>query len=250
MPAVVVRPRLLEPLEVRVEVGLREERRAVDPGELRVLLVAAPVRPREPGEPKRLDRRGVLEVRPAAEVGEVALRVERDVAVGGVDELDLVRLPLGLEPRPRLVARRLEALPGPPLLELARDLRLDRLQVGLVDRLGELEVVVEAVVDRRTDRDLHARVQPAHGLGEQVRRRVAQHGERVGIVAVARREDLERRAVRKRQPEVARLAVDPGQHGLLRELRADRAGGVERARPVGELERRAVWKRDVHVTRG
>ena len=93
-------------------------------------------------------------------------------------------------------------------------------------------------------------MQPAHGLGEQVRRRVAQHGERVGIVAVARREDLERRAVGKRQPEVARLAVDPGQHGLLRELRADRAGGVERARPVGELERRAVWERDVHVTRG
>ena len=42
-PAVVVRPRLLEPLEIRVEVGLREERRPVDPGQLRVLLVAAPV---------------------------------------------------------------------------------------------------------------------------------------------------------------------------------------------------------------
>ena len=48
--AVVVRPRLLEPLEVRVEVGLREERRSVDPGQLRVLLVAAPVRAGEPGE--------------------------------------------------------------------------------------------------------------------------------------------------------------------------------------------------------
>ena len=55
-PAVVVRPRLLEPLEVCVEVGLGEERGAVDPGELRVLLVAAPVRAREPRQLDRLDR--------------------------------------------------------------------------------------------------------------------------------------------------------------------------------------------------
>ena len=43
-PAVVARARLLEPLEVRVEVGLRVERRPVDPRQLRVLLVTAPVR--------------------------------------------------------------------------------------------------------------------------------------------------------------------------------------------------------------
>ena len=49
-------------------------------------------------------------MRPAAEVGEVALRVERDVALGGVDELDLVVLALGLEALPRLVARDLLAL--------------------------------------------------------------------------------------------------------------------------------------------
>ena len=34
-PAVVALPRLLEPLEMRVEVGLRVERRAVDPRQLR-----------------------------------------------------------------------------------------------------------------------------------------------------------------------------------------------------------------------
>ena len=42
-PAVVALPRLLEPLEVRVEIGLRVEGGAVDPGQLRVVLVAAPV---------------------------------------------------------------------------------------------------------------------------------------------------------------------------------------------------------------
>ena len=48
-------------------------------------------------------------MRPAAEVGELGpllrqLRVERDVALGRVDELDLVRLALGFEARLRLVA--------------------------------------------------------------------------------------------------------------------------------------------------
>ena len=42
-------------------------------------------------------------MRAAAEIGEVALRVERDRALGGADELDLVRLALGLEPRASLV---------------------------------------------------------------------------------------------------------------------------------------------------
>ena len=43
-PAVVALARLLERCEVRVEVGLRVERGAVDAGQLRVVLVAAPVR--------------------------------------------------------------------------------------------------------------------------------------------------------------------------------------------------------------
>ena len=99
-----------------VEVLLRVERRAVDPRQLRVALVAAPVRAREAGELERLDRRRVLEVRAAAEVGEVALRVERDRAVGVLRELDLVRLTLGLEAGDRVLARELLARParGPP----------------------------------------------------------------------------------------------------------------------------------------
>src|SRR6476659_11490681 len=109
--AMVARFRLLERSEVRLEVALVVERRAVDPGQLRVLLVAAPVRAGQARQLHRLDRRGVLEVRPAAEVGELALRIQRDVALGGVDELDLVGLTLRLEAPLRLVARDLLARP-------------------------------------------------------------------------------------------------------------------------------------------
>ena len=156
-PAVVALLRLLEQLQARVEVLLAEERGAVDPGQLRVVRVAAPVGAGERGELERLDRRRVLEVRAAAEVGEVALRIERDRALGGVDELDLVRLALGLEPRAGLVGRDLLALPRASLGELAVHLGLDRLEVGVVDRRREVEVVVEAVLDRRPDRHLDAR---------------------------------------------------------------------------------------------
>ena len=235
-PAMVACARLLEPLEVRVEVGLRVERRAVDARQLRLRRVAAPVRAGEAGELERLDRLRVLQVRAAAEIGEVALRVERDVAFGGVDELDLVRLVLGGEARLRLVARDLLARPLAAFLQLLRDLRLDPLEILLADRLREVEVVVEAVLDRRADRDLHARIEPPDRLGEQVRRRVAEHGERVGIRRVARRQELDPVAVGERRAQILHRAVRAYEHRLLGELRPDRARGVEAGRAVGKLE--------------
>ena len=75
-PPVVAPLRLLQPLEVGVEIGLRVERCPVDARQLRVVLVAAPVRAREARELDRLDRLRVLQVRAAAEVGELTLRVE------------------------------------------------------------------------------------------------------------------------------------------------------------------------------
>ena len=242
--------RLLEPLQVRVEVGLREEGRAVDPRQLRVLLVAAPVRAGEAGELDRLDRLRVLEVRAAAEVGEVALRVERDVSFGRVDELDLVVLALLGEELLGFVGGDLPALPGPALLELALDLRLDLLERVLADRLRELEVVVEAVLDRRPDRDLRAGIEPPDGLGQQVRRRVAEDVERVGIVSVARRQDLDRLAVLERQPQVLQLPVRAHENGLLSELGADRGGRVETRRAVGKFEFGGVGKKDLHDRAG
>ena len=149
----------------------------------------------------------------------------------------------------RLVARDLSALAVAPLGDLALHLGLDPLEVGLVDRLGELEVVVEAVRDRRADGDLDAGIQAANRLGEQVRGRVAEHVERVRVVGVTGRQDLEVLSIRERQPEVPRRAVDARQHGLLGELRADRPGRVEAGRAVGELELGVVRQDDLHRRR-
>ena len=235
-PPVVSLLRLLEPLEVRVEVGLRVERRPVDPRQLRVVLVAAPVGAGKPGQLDRLDRLRVLEVRAAAEVGEVALRVERDVALRGVDELDLVVLALLGKQALGLVGGDLLPLPGPAFLQLALDLRLDLLERVLADRLRELEVVVEAVLDRWPDRDLGAGIQAADGLGEQMGRGVAEDVERVRILRVARRQDLDRLAVLEREPHVLDTAVRADEHGFLGQFRPDRGSRVEPRCPFRELQ--------------
>ncbi len=70
-------------------------------------------------------------------------------------------------------------------------------------------------------------------LGEDVGRRVTQHVERVGIRRVAGGQELDPLAVGERQPQVLHRAVRAHEHGLLGELRADRARGVEPRRAVG-----------------
>ena len=240
----------LEALEIGVQIGLGVEGGAVDPRQLLVVLVAAPVRAGQGRELDRLDRLRILEVRAAAEIGEPSLRIERDLALGGVDELHLVGLVLLEEALLRLGRGDLLALPRAALLELAQDLGLDPLEVLLADRLRELEVVVEAVLDRRPDRNLHARVEPAHRLGEQVRGRVAQHRERVRVVGVPRRQDLDRLPVRERQAEVLDRPVLADQHRLLGELRADCARGVEPGRTVGKFQFARIGKNDLHERSG
>ena len=102
----------------------------------------------------------------AAEVGELALRVERDRALGGVDQLDLVGLVLFGEEALGVLGADLLAVPRAALGELLADLLLDLLERVLADRLRELEVVVKAVLDRWADRDLRARVEAPDGFGE------------------------------------------------------------------------------------
>ena len=244
--AVVALPRLLEPLEMLGEILLRVEGRTVDPRELRLVRVAAPVRAGEPGELHRLDRLRVLQVRSTAEVSEVALGIERDLPVGGVDELDLVRLALLLEARLRLVARNLLARPFAPFLQLAVQLGLDPLELLLVQGLREVEVVVEPVLDRGPDGDLHAGVQATHCLGQQMRGRMPKHVERVRVARVARREDLDRLSVFERLPQVLHDAGCADEHRLLGELRPDRARGVEPGRAVGKLKLGVIGEDDVH----
>src|SRR5438093_2540684 len=111
--AVVALLRLFEPPQMLVELLLREPGGAVDALEHRVPLVAPPVGAggREELEVLHVARRG--HVRPAAEVDEVALPVERHAgSVDALEDLDLERLAALAEEADRLVARHLLPLEG------------------------------------------------------------------------------------------------------------------------------------------
>jgi hypothetical protein len=75
---------------------------------------------------------------------------------------------------------------------------------------------------------------------------VPEHGQRVGVVLVADGQDLDLLPVLERQAQILHGAVRAQEHGLLGELRADRARGVEPGRAVGQLQLGPVGEDDLH----
>ena len=122
----------------------------------------------------------IREVRPAAQVDEVTVAVERD---GGArrdpfDDLDLVALARGAEHLDGLVAVDLLALELEVGLDVLGHLGLDRGEVLLGEGTRHVEVVVEAVLDGGTDRDLGLGEEAFYGRGHDVRGAVVQRLER------------------------------------------------------------------------
>ena len=217
---------------------------------------------------------GARQVRAAAEVDELALAVDadgRDLVAGRLgrgdevlDELDLEGLVepqrqaggartglAGPEHRERLVHRQLVALHRQVLADDLRHLLLDAREVGLGDRLGKLEVVVEAALDGRPDGVLGAREQTGDGLRHDVRRGVALDVDGVGVVALEG-DDVELVAVVQRRGGVdeqgdVRLGGggDAARDGGFRQSRPDGRRRVAHGRAVVEFEGGAVGKGDV-----
>ncbi len=223
--AVVTPLRLREPLQVALELGLPSEGRPVDALQHLALLVAPPVGPGGVQQLEMLDLPGPVHVGPAAEVE------ERPVPVDG-DDLVVVELlePLELE---RVVA---EELPCLLLVDAAalegligghdlRHLGLEGLEVLGRERLVDLEVVVEAVVDGGAEPDPGARADLAHGGGQHVGGRVPEHGQGLGILL---REDAQPRVGEERLHQPDRLVVGDGGERGLGEARPDRRRDVTR----------------------
>ena len=253
-PAVIARLRLLDPLEVSLEILGREERGPVDPGQHLPGLVAPPIGAGDRVQLDRLDPPGRGPVRAPAEVLERPVAVERDgldafVRDEVLDQLDLVALALVAEDLDRLGNRHVAARELLVGGDVGAHRLLDRLQVGVGDPdvLGELEVVVEAVLDRRADRHLGPRVELLDRLGHDVGGVVADQRQRV-VVAIG--EDRDLAAVAQRRREVAELAVDGDRQRRLRQAGPDRGGGVGAGGAIGELERCAVGQFDGDRGRG
>ncbi len=246
----VARPRLLQHLEMSLEVLFGQERRSVDPREHLVALVAAPVRARDGQQLERLDAAGRRSMRAAAQVGEGPVPVERDgrhplVCDQVTDELDLVVLILGREALLGLGDRKLRALERLVRRHVLAHPLLDAGQVLVRDLhpLGKLEVVVEAVLDRRADRDLGPGIELHHGGRHHVRRVVA---DQVEGVRAAIGNDLHLLAVGQRGAEIRHVPVDPHRERGLRQAGADVTGQVGARRAVGQLLGGVVGECDLH----
>ena len=220
------------PVQVLLERLLRLPGGAVDALELLVLLVAAPVRRRGAHQLERRDPLGGRQVRAAAQVAPGDLAVAADVVVDGElagadlsrgtfdrlagrpvetsaafkpDQLDLVGLVLELVERVGVGGDP----PGEPLA-LLDDLAhpgLDLLEVLGHERGLDVEVVVEAVADRRPDPEPGVRVEVLDRLRHHVRGRVPQDVVAVGAVD---RDALDLVAVLELVGQVLERAVHAG----------------------------------------
>ena len=178
----------LDAREVRVEILLLEEGGAVNALQHLPLRVAAPIRAGRVRQLEVLEARRVGHVRAATEIDERTVGIRRDDLV--VSQLGE---PLELE---RIVGEQLLRLRASDLIAherilLGRDLPhlvLERGEILRRERLGDLEVVVESVVDRRTEPDLRVRAQAPDGGRQHVGGGMPEHVERP---RVAIREDAE-----------------------------------------------------------
>ena len=248
--AVVAALRLLQLVQVGVQRLLRLPGRAVDPLELLALLVAPPVGAGDPHQLEVAEPAGRGHVRPAAQVDErVGVAVRGDHWAAGVDFLGarlhglddlLLEGLVGKDLQP-LLGGVLVADEGLVLLDDRPHLRIDPVQVVVaeVGPVGQLEVVVEAVLDDRPDGVLGARPEPADGLGHDVGGRVPEDFP-AGVAVPGH--DGHLRPVGQRSPEVHLPAVHGGNDGRLGQPGADRLGELGRRRALGQLPRRSVGK--------
>ena len=159
--------------QILIELVLLRERDGVNSLEHLALAVAAPIRAAalRQLDGVALDAAGRVEVRAGAEIGKLALRVERDVRVKRkiVDELDLVGLVLLFHILDGFLARQLKALELQLFLADLAHLRLELFHDLRRKGKRRVEVIIEAVVDRRADGQLDLRMQPLDGLRQNVR---------------------------------------------------------------------------------
>ena len=235
--AVVAPARLREPLQVLVQRLSAEERGAVDTLQHLPAFVSPPVGARGGEQLEVLHFPGGRHVRPSAQVQERAVLVDRDHLVVGhlLQPLQLERV-IG-EELPALLLADAAPLEGEVGGDHLAHARLEGLQVFGREGFVHLEVVIEAVLDRGAEADTGAGTQLAHRGGQDVRGRVAQHGERVVVPAG---EDAYLGARGDRPSQVDHLVVDHGRQGGAGQSGADTGRDVGGAAAARRLDGAAV----------
>ena len=175
--AVVALLGLFQHHQVLVQHGLLGEGDAVDAGELLAGFVAPPVGAGKGEDLHGLDDLGVTQMRAAAQVGELAVGIVSDGTVFQFgDEFLLVLVALLGEIGHGIGLGDLDAAEVLLLAGELQHLVLDGLEIGIREGTAvHVHVIVEAVLDGRSDTELHAGEKGFQGLGHQVGRGVPEH---------------------------------------------------------------------------
>ena len=230
--SVVALCRLLQHVQVGIKFFLLLKRRAIDALQHLVLLTAAPVCACDTLQLKCLDLAGRDDMGACAEVGELALRIEGDHLVLGqiLNQLHLIVLTLLTEECNRLCTGNLAADKRQILLDDLLHFLFDITKIGIRQLVLHVEIVVEAILDRRSDRELHValRIQALHRLRHDVRRRMAQS---MAAALIVKGQHAQRSILRDRRRQIDNLAVEARRECFFRQGVAHSLDDVQYARP-------------------
>ena len=186
--------RLFQADEVLLQLLPRLEGHAVHALHLFPLLIAAPIRPRNAGEPEavRIDLIRLIHMRPAAKIREIPGLIHADFSHAAADKVRIAKIRDGrgsaglevakqfdfevLQHRSKHVAgsvdRHLRALEAKVLLHFVTHPFFNGLQIVGRERPVEVNIVEEAVFDHRSDAELRFRKQFLNARGHDVRQRM------------------------------------------------------------------------------
>ena len=185
-PAMIAALGLFQLQQISVEVFLPGEGGAVDAAQHRLVAVAAPIGARHLHQLEGgADLARGRHVRPTAQIHPFALLVDlqRLIVGNGVDEFNLEGFAARLKEALGLVARPFFLGEGRVAADDLAHLLFNRAKFFRRERLGAMEIVIEAVVDHRPDGHLRSRIKRLHGLGQNVRAIVADQLQRARIFA-------------------------------------------------------------------
>ena len=200
--------RFLQHRKVRVQLVFLIKSGRVDPGQHLVLFGTAPVGTGNVQKLKGLAYAlGAHEMRAGAEVGKIALLIEADrFAFRQVfDEFHLVGFFLFLHQGDRFRARQFKTLDGPVFLDDLLHFLFDLRKVVLGDGRFKIDIIIEAVRDRRADGKLRRGIQPLDGLGHDMGSAVAERGKTAFFVFGC--QDLQAAVLIEHSPKVHDLPV-------------------------------------------
>ncbi len=240
-PAMVTLLGLLDALDIGGQLLLVGPGSAVDALQLLVLRVATPVRTGNAGQFECFQEAGIRHVRAAAHVHVffVVIQTHRLLVGHIVDQAQLVILTSRREDLDDFGSRR----------HLLDDV------VVLVDQLGHTlldgrhvfrgkgtingDVVIETLIDDRTDYHLGVRIQLLYRMTDQMRAGVAND---LQPLLILRRDDLQRSIALDQITGVDQLAVDLASQGRLRKARADGLSDLSHGNGMIERTLTAIGK--------